>query len=77
MAFLRLESLVIRRSGQAPDAPKHQRARPIHLSSLYEIRFRPENWFDHVGRKFTRPRPPPDTRFTDFPDLHPRRNHYG
>jgi hypothetical protein len=32
-----------RSSGRAPDAPKHPRARPIHLSSLYEILFRPEN----------------------------------
>jgi len=36
-------NLCDRSSGQAPDAPKHLRARPIHLSSLYEILFRPES----------------------------------
>jgi len=43
MAFLRLRISCVRSSGRAPNAPKHPRARPIHLSSLYEILFRPEN----------------------------------
>jgi hypothetical protein len=44
MAFLRrCESHSIRVRAGRPDAPKHPRAHPFHLSSLYEILFRPEN----------------------------------